>query len=224
MIFADPAHWPKMHIVHCGVDPMLYDRPRPKPGKKLLFVGRLAGVKGVPVLLEALTTLRDLHPDLRLTLVGDGPERAVLEAKAQVLGVADLVDFVGYKSQDEVAEHLAQSDIFVLPSFAEGLPVVLMEALASRVPVVTTRIAGVAELVEDGVNGYLVPPGDVASLTDRLEQLLANPDTRTAMGEAGRARVMEEFNIRTETARLAGLLRSYHQGTPPQKIRAPLPD
>ena len=223
MIFAGQAHWEKLHIVHCALDPDVYDRPRPEPGKQLLFVGRLAGVKGVPVLLEVLSRVRAAHPDLRLTLVGDGPERAGLETRARTLGVDDLVEFAGYKSQGEVAEYLAQSDIFVLPSFAEGLPVVLMEALASRVPVLTTRIAGVSELVEDRVNGYLVPPGDVESLIQRLTDLLDAPETRAAMGEAGRAKVVAEFNIRDETLRLAHLLAAYQAGTRPEEIRAPLP-
>lgn len=224
MIFSDQAHWGKLHILHCALEPGFYDHPRPAPGKRLLFVGRMAGVKGVPVLLEAMQSLREHHPDVRLTLVGGGPELAGLEARASDLGVSDLVEFVGYKSQSEVAAYLSQSDVFVLPSFAEGLPVVLMEALASRVPVVTTRIAGVAELVEDGVSGYLVPPGDIDSLAARISALLEDPALRRRMGEAGRTRVIGEFNISTECARLAHLMATYQGGRPPSGTRAPLPD
>ena len=141
MIFADPRHWPKMRIVHCGVDPARYDTARQTPGKGLLFVGRLAAVKGVAVLLEAFARVLEAHPDARLTLVGDGGERAGLETSARALGCGGAVRFAGYLSQDEVAAELAAADLFVLPWFAEGVPVVLMEAMASRLPVVATRIA-----------------------------------------------------------------------------------
>jgi glycosyltransferase involved in cell wall biosynthesis len=209
MIFAAPAHWGKMHIVHCGVDPARYggreDRG-PGAGARLLFVGRLAGVKGVPVLLAALARVLPAHPDLRLTLIGDGPERGRIEAEAARLGLGAAVTFAGYRSQDEVAAALAETDLFVLPSFAEGVPVVLMEAMASRVPVLATRIAGIPELVEDGVSGRLVAPGDVDGLAEALAALLAAPASWPEMGAAGRARVMAEFDGATEARRLASLL------------------
>lgn len=226
MLFSDQAHWPKLHIVHCALDPDVYDRlsaNRPL-GKHLLFIGRLAGVKGAPIMLDAVAALRARHPGVHLTFVGDGPERPELEAKTADLGLEDVVTFAGYRSQGEVAEYLAATNIFVLPSFAEGLPVVLMEALASRVPVVTTRIAGVAELVEDDVNGYLIPPGDVDSLIWRLDQLLEDSGTRARMGDAGRQAVMAEFDIKTESARLSELFKAYSVGRPPHSIRAPLPE
>ncbi|MEM8959583.1 MAG: glycosyltransferase [Pseudomonadota bacterium] len=208
MVFADRAHWPKLRIVHCGVDPARYDGQRPPPGQRLLFVGRLAGEKGVPVLLEALAALRSRHPEVHLTLVGDGPEQAELETLAGTLGIANRMTFTGAASQNAVAEHLRRADIFVLPSFAEGVPVVLMEAMAARLPVVTTRIAGIAELVEDRVSGLLVPPGDTESLTARLSDLLGDPDARARMGTAGRAAVEARFSIHIESARLATLLRA----------------
>jgi glycosyltransferase involved in cell wall biosynthesis len=217
MAFSDPQHWAKLHIVHCGVDPARYDGPASDTPAHLLFVGRLAAVKGVPVLLEALQGLIADHPGLRLTLVGDGPERAALEARAQGLG--DHVDFVGYRSQDEVASLLREATALVLPSFAEGLPVVLMEALAARVPVVTTRIAGVAELVEDGESGLLVPPGDAVALRAALARVLDDPEMRARMGEAGRARVVDEFASESEAAWLAALFESYASGMPPNTLR-----
>jgi glycosyltransferase involved in cell wall biosynthesis len=217
MAFSNPQHWAKLHIVHCGVDPARYDGPAPDAPAHLLFVGRLAAVKGVPVLLEAMQGLILDHPALRLTLVGDGPEREVLEARAKGLG--DHVDFVGYKSQDEVAALLGEATLLVLPSFAEGLPVVLMEALAARVPVVTTRIAGVAELVEDGVSGLLVSPGDVVALGAALARVLADPEARRRMGEAGRVRVVEEFASESEAAWLATLFDGYATGNPPKTLR-----
>ncbi len=215
MIFAAREHWPRLHIVHCGVDPARYDRPRAAgAGLRLLFVGRLAAVKGVPVLFEALTGLRARHPGLRLTLIGDGPERPGLEAEARALGLEAAVTFAGYRSQAEVAEALAETDILVLPSFAEGVPVVLMEAMAARVPVVTTRIAGIPELVEDGASGCLVPPGDPAALAAALDRLAADADLRARMGAAGRARVVADYDSRVEAARLAALIRAAGAGAP----------
>lgn len=217
MAFSDPADWRKLHIVHCGVDPARYDGAAPEAAAHLLFVGRLAAVKGVPVLIEAMQGLIVDHPGLRLMLVGDGPEREVLEARAKGLG--DHVDFVGYKSQDEVAALLREATALVLPSFAEGLPVVLMEALAARVPVVTTRIAGVAELVEDEESGLLVPPGDAVALRAALARVLGDAEMRRRMGEVGRARVVEEFASNSEAAWLAQLFEGYANGTPPDTLR-----
>jgi glycosyltransferase involved in cell wall biosynthesis len=202
MLFSDPAHWHRMHVVHCGVDPALYDAPPRPPGAApvLLFVGRLAAIKGLGLLLEAVAALRLRHPQLRLVLVGDGPDRARLEARAAKPDLAGAITFTGYRAQAEVARDLAACDVFVLPSFAEGVPVVLMEAMATRRPVVATRVAGVAELVEDGVSGHLVPPGDVTALTQAIEALLDDPTGRARMGEAGRHRVEAEFDARREAA------------------------
>ena len=161
------------------------------------------------MLLEAVATLKVHHPALRLIIVGDGPDRGELEKQVVELGIADSVIFTGYLSQKDVARRLEDADIFVLPSFAEGVPVVLMEALASRRPVVATRVAGVPELVEDGVSGFLVPAGDPRSLADRLDRLLGDGNLRGRMGEAGRAKVIDEFDATYEAARLMTLIRSW---------------
>lgn len=219
MNFSDSEHWDKLHIVHCGVEP---DRYAPKPrerGKHLLFVGRLAGVKGVPVLLDALRTLRIDHPDLRVTFIGDGPERTALELRARNLGLDSITEFVGYKNQADVAITFAGTDIFVLPSFAEGVPVVLMEAMAAGVPVVTTHVAGVPELVEDGVHGILTHAGDSASLGRAIDALLNDPIRAKAMGEAGRKKVIADFNIAQETRWLAELLSAYKSSKSDLPIR-----
>ncbi|MEM7730956.1 MAG: glycosyltransferase family 4 protein [Pseudomonadota bacterium] len=210
MLFSEPVHWPRMHIVHCGIDPDLYDCPGSKAlGKRLLFVGRLAAAKGLPVLLKAFSQVHLHHPDATLTLVGDGHDRAAIEAQSRELGLETAVIFTGYLSQADVAEKLAEADIFVLPSFAEGLPVVLMEALASRMPVVATRIAGVGELIEDGISGVLVPPGDADTLAEQIKTLLAAPETWAQMGVAGRERVVADFDIRSECRHLASLMAVY---------------
>lgn len=206
MIFADPAHWQKMKIVHCGVEPTDYgNSDRPSPGKHLIFVGRLAPIKGISVLLDAFAMTRGAHPDAQLTLVGDGPLRADLEAQAERLNLGDAVTFTGYVGMEEVSKRLAAADIFVLPSFAEGVPVVLMEAMAARMPVLGPKVAGVEELIEEGVSGFVIPPGDVETLAARIDALFADTTRRAEMGRAGRAKVEAEFNGMSEATRLAAL-------------------
>ena len=208
MAFSASAHWDKLHIVHCGIEPERYEpRQHLKGQAHLLFVGRLAGVKGVPLLLSAIEELGDSVPGLRLTVVGDGPDRQVLEEQAKALG--DRVSFVGYKSQAEVAALLAKSDALVLPSFAEGVPVVLMEAMAAGLPVITSRIAGIPELVKHGESGLLTAPGNLAQLTTALREILTEPETRQKMGQLGRARVLADFNSKEEAARLSSLIQTY---------------
>jgi glycosyltransferase involved in cell wall biosynthesis len=208
MLVSDPAHWDRLKIVHCGVEPALYTRDRVETGDPrlhLVFVGRLAPVKGLRVLIEALGARRaGGGGDVRLTIVGDGPERATLEAMAAPLG--DQVHFTGFQSQDEVAAILATAHAFVLPSFAEGVPVVLMEALAAGLPVIATRITGVPELVEHGTSGFLVSPGDPRALATAIDALAAMPDRGAGLGAAGRDRVRAEFDVATEAARLGCLL------------------
>lgn len=216
MLFSRPADWPKITIVHCGVTLEAYRREPGGNGKRVAFVGRLDPVKGALLLIEAMATVLKSHPDATLTLAGDGPARAGAEARAKALGIDKAVHFAGFMTQGQVADLLAHSDMLVLPSFAEGLPVVYMEALASRIPVVASRVAGVPELVEDGVTGYTVPPGDVDSLTDRMIHLMDDPAKARAMGEAGRNAVQAQHDIRTEGAWLAQIFRD---GGPKGRLR-----
>jgi glycosyltransferase involved in cell wall biosynthesis len=231
MVFADPKHWERMHIVHCGVVPEMYGPRADAPegaeqagiaagqGPRLLFVGRLAAVKGLPVLFEALKALVPRHPGLMLELIGDGSERAGLERRVAAAGLGDHVRFLGYRGQAEVADRLRETDVFVLPSFAEGVPVVLMEAMASRVPVVATRVAGVGELVRDGESGFTVPPGDPVALAAAIDALLADPALCARMGEAGRAHVAAEYDVRRESAWLLEILRAAMTGGPRPGLR-----
>jgi glycosyltransferase involved in cell wall biosynthesis len=206
MLFSDPRHWHKLHIVHCGIDPALYARPDTHPpGAHLVFTGRLADVKGVPVLLDATATLTDI-PGLRLTLIGDGPDRAALQARATALGLAGNVTFAGYQTSAAVAALLKTADALVLPSFAEGLPVVLMEAMATSLPVIATQIAGIPELVRDAENGRLVPPGNAPALAAAIRDILSDAARARAMGQAGQARVAADHDSATEAARLRTLL------------------
>jgi len=214
MVFAPVDTWDKLHIVHCGVDPAEFEvsDARSKSGSQLLFVGRLAAVKGLPILLQAIASLREAHPHLTLSLAGDGPDRQMLEKLAVDLDIADRVKFLGYQSQSQVRALLQQTDIFVMTSFAEGVPVVLMEAMAAGVPVIATRIAGVPELVQDGKTGVLIPPGDVAATAVAIDELLSDGDLRSRLTEAGRAKVEREFNINSESMWLAQILTAALQG------------
>jgi glycosyltransferase involved in cell wall biosynthesis len=207
LIWTPVERWDRVHIVHCGIEPAEFaPRTHEGPGTRLLFTGRLAPVKGLPLLLEAFARLQARHPTLTLAIAGDGPERPALEAQAQRLGIAPRVEFLGYRSSDHVRALLQESDVFVLPSFAEGVPVVLMEAMASGVPVVATRVAGVSELVEDGVSGFVVPPGDADALERAISTLLEDARLRARFGAAGRATVEREFDVAREATRLAALI------------------
>ena len=207
MLWSDRAHWDKLQIVHCGVELARYASGQ-RTGTRLMFVGRLDAVKGVPVLLEAFAEAIADRPDLRLTLVGDGPDRAALEAEVAARGLTGAVEFAGYRSQSEVAEMLAIHDALVLPSFAEGVPVVLMEAAAAALPVIATAVGGVGELVKHGQTGVLVPPGDGAALREAILQIMGDGALRARMGAAGRTVVEDGFTARTEAARLARLMRA----------------
>jgi colanic acid/amylovoran biosynthesis glycosyltransferase len=213
MIHVQPDKWNRMHIIHCGVDPALFDRVvHDQPGRRLLYSGRLAAVKGLPILLTSLATLKRTHPDIVLTVVGDGSDRAPLEQMTRDLGLTQNVRFVGYQSQAEVRSHMQETDVFVLPSFAEGVPVSLMEAMAAGVPVVTTQIAGISELVDNGVSGYLVPAGDATTLAEKIATLLDSPSLRTQFGQAGRAKIEREFDINQEAAWLYQVMTAALEG------------
>jgi len=220
MLFSDPAHWDKLKIVHCGVDPAMYGQdPDRTYAKRLLFVGRLDAVKGVPLLLESFAALQGDHPDAQLNIIGDGPARAALEAQAKSMGVAAQTAFLGYQSQADVARILTETDVLVLPSFAEGVPVVLMEAMAARVPVITTQVGGISELVEHDVSGFICPPGDLATLTARIATLLEDPARCATLGAAGQTKVTAEFSSTPEAAWLGTLITFSQTGALPEALR-----
>ena len=212
-LLSSAASADKLHIIHCGVDPDRYvDRSTEAVSAtadvRLAFVARLDHVKGVGELLEAIATLSDQMPGLHLDLAGDGPGRASYEALVARLGIADRVTFHGYINQSGVAELLASADAYVLPSFAEGVPVGLMEAQASGLPVIATQVGGVSELVIDEVTGFVCRPGDRTQLAERIAELASDPELRRRMGAAGRARVVADFDSASEGRRLAGLFRA----------------
>lgn len=199
MTLTPPAVWDRMRIVRCGVDTARFAAPaggRDAAGPlRVLCVGRLVPLKGQALLVRAVAALRDQGVDVDLTLVGDGPERPGLERLARELGVEDRVTCAGAVGQDRILARYHEADVFCLPSFAEGVPVVLMEAMACELPVVTTRTMGIPELVEDGVGGLLVAPGDGEALAAALARLAADPALRERLGAGGRTRVREAFEL-----------------------------
>ena len=214
-VFADPDDVDKLHIIHCGVNPeTLTPVNHEGAGTELIFVARLAELKGISDLLKAIGQLVPTHPNIRLNVIGDGPERKRFETLSKKLNLTDHVTFAGYQSQAAVAEALQASHVLVLPSYAEGVPVSLMEALACQVPVVATQVGGVGELVEDQVNGFIVRPGDVDQLAERIDALLANGALRQSMGEAGRHKTLSEFNNEREALRLRQLFSNTIEGLP----------
>lgn len=211
-VFA-PERLDSFHVVHCGVDAgTVVPAGAPGDRARILYVGRLTTLKGMSVLLNAMVDVIALVPEVELIVIGDGPDRSAFEAEAHRLGIQSAVSFRGVRSPAEVADALASTDVFVLPSFAEGVPVSLMEALAAGVPVVATPVGGVSELVDDGVNGVLVRPADPCGLAAALVELLGDPDRRVAMGAAGSETVRANFDAAVESGRLLRLIRNHAAG------------
>ncbi len=160
----------------------------------LLFLGRLGQRKGAFDLLQAVATLVPRYPNLRVLLGGDGDLDAV-RARAEALGVGGHVSLLGWVKGADKARLLDEATVYVLPSYNEGLPMSVLEAMAHGLPVVSTPVGGIPEAVRDGEEGFLVPPGDVQLLADRLDRLLADPDLRARMGKAARARAVSHFGV-----------------------------
>lgn len=201
-------HWSKIQVVRCGVDQAFLERgPQPiADSPRLVCVGRLSEQKGQLLLLDALAQLAKQEVPFEMILAGDGPMRGVIEAHRKELGLDDRVRITGWLSNDAVRAEILAARALVLASFAEGLPVVLMEALALGRPVVTTAIAGTPELVENEVTGWLIPAGSVSALAAALRRALETPVARLEeFGREGAARVAERHDAHREAAKLATL-------------------
>jgi colanic acid/amylovoran biosynthesis glycosyltransferase len=204
--WVEPQHWRKISVVHCGLEAGFHQVAAAPPPEvpRLVCVGRLCEQKGQRLLIEAAARLAAKGISCEMVLAGDGELRAELEELGKHCG--QKIRITGWLSAEQVREEILAARALVLPSLAEGLPVVLMEAMALRRPVLTTYVAGIPELVRPGENGWLVPPGDVAELAAALEHVLARPAAELrAMGEAARARALERHSIDTEAAKLAAL-------------------
>jgi glycosyltransferase involved in cell wall biosynthesis len=213
MLAVEADIWPNLHIVHCGVETQLFSPAKKHSnGRNVLYVGRLASVKGLGILLDAMAGIIKQQPATTLTVIGDGPERQHMETRAAQLNIEKQVTFLGYQTEEQVRHALTTSDVLALASFAEGLPVVLMEALAASVPVVAPWIAGIPELVQDGISGVLYAPGDTAALAAGISRLLSDDQLRSRMGTAGRQVVLRDFDI-DEQAKILHRHFSHHAPT-----------
>ncbi len=206
MLYSDKAHWSKFNIVRCGVDLAQFDYQAPKGrAKKLVYVGRLSAEKGLPILFDSLTQLKDQQIDVELTILGDGEDRQFLEQLCKQNQIDDRVHFAGFVDQTTIAATLRQSDIFVLPSFAEGIPVALMEAMAMGIPVIATYVGGVTELVINDETGLVVSPADSAGLAAAIARYESSPMLCKRLAKKAREKVSTEFNIEDQVDKLARL-------------------
>jgi glycosyltransferase involved in cell wall biosynthesis len=209
MRFSDQSQWSKFSVARLGVDPALY-APRPfreNPAPfEILFVGRLAPVKGPFILVAALRRLVRQGRSARLRFAGDGPERAALERNVLEHGLNQHVIFEGWQNADGVRALYRQADLFALPSFAEGIPVVLMEAMAMEIPCVTTRITGIPELIRDQVDGLLVTPSSEEELAAAIARLMDDSKLRMQLGKSARQRILENYDLRRNVAQLGSIL------------------
>lgn len=206
--WCDRTLWSKIHVIHCGVDAAFLVHPHvPIPAApRLVCIGRLSEQKGHLLLLEAAHLLAVEGLDFKLVFVGDGPLRSDIEKQIAQLKLQNHIEITGWASSDEVREQLLASRAMVLPSFAEGLPVVIMEALALKRPVISTYVAGIPELVEPGVCGWLVPPGSAEILAIAMRAALEAPlEKLEEMGKAGAERVAQQHNVALEAKKLVAL-------------------
>jgi len=203
----DPADAAKLHVVRTGTDVERLSRVPRQPEKGLLVtVARLSAEKGLTYMVEALSLLRQRGVRARWSVAGEGAERGALEAKVRELGLGGEVTLWGAIAAEEVAPLVARAEVFVLPSLFEGLPVTLMEAMALRVPVVSTAITGIPELVRDGRTGLLAQPRDPTGLADAIERLLKDPELAGRLAENGYRLVREEFDLRRNARRVVDLI------------------
>ncbi|MGN6558660.1 MAG: glycosyltransferase family 4 protein, partial [Solirubrobacterales bacterium] len=198
MTLCEPRKWERLRVVHCGIPVGQFTRATPPavpgPGARVLYIGRLVPEKGQTILLEALSELDRRGHDVCATLAGEGALRPELEAMAADLGLGARVHFPGAVGQHQLHDLYEEATVFCLPSFGEGVPIVLMEAMAMEVPAISTRIAGIPELIEHEREGLLVPPGRPDLLADALESLLTNPTHYRDLATAARNKVLQEFN------------------------------
>lgn len=209
--------WNKLKVVHCGVDEAFLDAAQISPVpdvRRLVCVGRLCEQKGHGLLVEAAARLAEQGERFELVLVGDGPLRPQIESLVHDRGIKDFVRITGWKSGPELTREILDSRVLVLPSFAEGLPVVLMEALALRRPVISTYVAGIPELVIPGVCGWLLPAGSIDALCESIRAALHSPTDRLdAMGKMGALRVRQRHRSLVEAEKLRHLFFSSSTGT-----------
>lgn len=205
--WVSPDHWSRLHVVPCGIEPWRFPAPAamPEGGPHLVAIGRLSPQKGFDMAIKAVALAMPHLPGLRMTLVGDGELRPALEAAIASHGLSAQITLTGWQDEAGVRAALAASQVLLVPSFAEGLPMVVMEAMATGRPVIASSIAGIPELVTRDT-GWLVPAGDAAALATAITDMAAiGQDRLTQMGTAARARVLQRHDIDQSAAMLAAL-------------------
>jgi colanic acid/amylovoran biosynthesis glycosyltransferase len=206
MRISHPDDWSKFQVCRLGVDPAQFTFTAPKAVNstvELLCVGRLSPAKGQVLLVQACARVRDTGLNFSLTMVGDGPDRQRIEKEIATLGLGSHISLTGSLNQQAVKAQFARADIFVLPSLAEGIPVVLMEAMSSGVPCVSTPVNGIPELIVHDCTGLLATPGDVDSLTQQLTRLIQQPELRQSLAHAAHGKVLADFDLIRNVARLS---------------------
>ncbi len=207
--WAAPGDWSRIKVVHCGIEPDKFPMvPALPEGKelRLVAIGRLVEQKGQLLLIDAMAAVARSRTPVHLVLIGDGEMRPLIEAAIRTHALEDRVTITGWLDEAGVREEIAAAHALVMPSFAEGLPMVIMEAMASGRAVLATSIAGVPELVLPGENGWLVPAGEVGDLARAILTIAATPAHQlTLMGQSARHRVLLRHDIDTEAGRLARL-------------------
>jgi colanic acid/amylovoran biosynthesis glycosyltransferase len=209
MKLSHPRHWQKFEVSPLGVDPEAFRITRQRNAEstpfQILCVGRLAPAKGQAILLQAAKRLTGEGRDIRVTFAGDGPDRQRLEAAAWALGVREVCEFSGAVNPDRVRDLYAAANAFVLPSFAEGIPVVLMEAMAMEVACISTTVNGIPELIDSRRNGILVPPSDADALANAIATLIDDPEYCSKLARAGREKVLADYNLARNITRLEAI-------------------
>lgn len=203
-----PTDWPKVKVVHCGLTQDFFAPETPLLPETPVFlcIGRLSPEKAHLILLEAFAQVIKTTPEAQLILAGDGDLRPQIEARIAELGLSQAVTITGWISSDQVREEIKRCHALVQPSFIEGLPVVIMEAMAMRRAVISTYVAGIPELVKPSETGWLVPAGDVDSLGAAMrDSITAGPDRLNEMGIAGQHRARDRHSVETEAAKLKAL-------------------
>ncbi|WP_297573721.1 glycosyltransferase family 4 protein [uncultured Deefgea sp.] len=204
MQFSHPQDWSKIHVVRLGIfDHYALPKRHGAEVFTVLCVGRLTPAKGQIVLLNAIAALRREGMSLRLILCGAGPSEDLLRQQIEQLNLSLDVELTGPLSKEAVRQLYAEADLFVLPSFDEGIPVVLMEAMASGLPCISTRVAGIPELIEHNVNGYLVPPGDVHALSLAIARLVNDADLRSCFTAEAQITVAKRYCLAQNLDQLA---------------------
>lgn len=204
--WADPEDWSRIGVVHCGIEPGKFSDPEPIPEGpcRVVAIGRLVEQKGQLALITAMTQLKE---DVHLVLIGDGEMRGQIEALIAEHNLASKVTLTGWVDEARIKSELTQAHALVMPSFAEGLPMVIMEAMAAARPVIATYIAGTPELVKEGKTGWLVPAGDTKALAHTIDTLARTPlETLDHMSIAARKRVLQRHDVDQEAAKLAGMM------------------